>query len=101
MPPRKTTRSSTAMTVAGQEEAQPPAVDLNHLKVLLELLVKSAARQHGIPTVDAGIEDIKAQLDAALAQQEVDEEVGEDEDGDEEEEETDEKMGEVRRRAVL
>ena len=101
MPPRKTTRSSTAIIPAAQAEAQPPAVDLNHLKVLLELLVKLAARQHGITTADTGIEDIKAQLDAALAQQEVDEEVGEDKDGDEEEEETDEKMGEVRRRAVL
>tara|TARA_B110000046_G_C12976045_1_gene391180 strand:- start:955 stop:1608 length:654 start_codon:yes stop_codon:yes gene_type:complete len=89
MPPAKRTRHSTALIPADQETAQAPAVDLTHLKVLLELLVKSAARQHGVTTADAGIEDIKAKLDAALAQQEEEaaEEQGEGDEDDEDEEE--------------
>ena len=89
MPPAKRTRRSAAPGPADQEAAQAPAVDLAHLKVLLELLVKSAARQHGVTTADAGIEDIKAKLDAALAQEEeeADEQQGEGDDDDEEEQE--------------
>jgi hypothetical protein len=55
------------MVPAPEAAAPEPTVDLTHLKILLELLIKSAASQQGIVTADASIEVIKTQLDAALA----------------------------------
>ena len=87
MPPRKrSARSSSPMVPAPEAAAPEPTVDLTHLKILLELLIKSAASQQGIVTADASIEVIKTQLDAALAKKE-EEGVGEDGEGGEEEEE--------------
>ena len=53
---------------------EPPAVNNNDSKELLTLLVKSAARQHGVTTVDSSFDDIKAQLEAALEQDDEGEE---------------------------
>ena len=61
-------RSLRGRTGANDLEPAPPPVDLDQLKGLLELLVKSAARQQGIATSDGPFDGIKAQLEAALEQ---------------------------------
>ena len=47
MPTRKSARSSSPMVPVPEAAAPEPTVDLTHLKILLELLIKSAASQQG------------------------------------------------------
>ena len=79
------TRGSAPAAQEGQLPAEPPPVSINELKGMVELLVKSAARQHGIATAESPFDDIRAQLEAALEEEEA-EDNGDDADhGDSEE----------------
>jgi hypothetical protein len=53
---RSTRRSARSSAAAEPAAPEPPTVDLNQLKRMLELLVKVAAGQHGVSTVDKDIE---------------------------------------------
>ena len=104
MPPRKrSTRTRVGSTLLddAEEAGQAPAFDLSDVKSMLQLLVKAAARQQGIATAAADINDVQAELESTLAQEEEEEEqVGEDEDGEEEDEGNGKGMAEVRRSTV-